>query len=369
MAGSARTVAVIGAGIGGLAAAIALRSVGYEVVVYEQAARFGVVGAGINLTPNAVRVLDVLGAGAALRGAASYPTFRVSRTWDSGAETSRLPMGQTALATYGSPQLTVHRADLLAALTALVPDDAIRLGRRLVAIHDDGAGVALEFAGGERARADAVICSDGIHSVVRTALFGDAAPAFTGMSAYRAVVPSDRVPEYETDAFVKWWGPEPKSQIVTMPLNGTADLFLFATVAGDVTELRERYRDFHAEARRAIDAVQTTHKTALYVREPLPGWTRGRIALLGDACHPMLPFMAQGAAMALEDAAVLARALEPCLPNAESIAHGLRRYDATRRPRAERIQRGSNENEWLRTGTNADWVYGYDATTAPLADA
>jgi salicylate hydroxylase len=375
----ALSVAVVGAGIGGLAAAIALRMIGHDVMVYEQAAKFGRVGAGINLTPNAVRVLDHLGAGRPLRNASSFPTYRVSRVWDSGEETSRLRMGDAAEQKYGSPQLTVHRADLLSALEALVPESSVKFGRRFVTCVDAGDGVELRFQDGSAERADLLIGCDGIHSPVRSALFGSEEPTFMNMSAFRATVAAERIPGYEIDAFVKWWGPEAKSQIVTMPLSGNRELFVFATVAerdwkfeswsraGDVRELRAAYASFHPSARAVVDAVESTHKTALYAREPLSRWVRGRVAVLGDACHPMLPFMAQGAAMALEDAAILMRTLEHVRNDRDEIAHALRRYEATRQFRAGRIQVASGENEWLRNSADADWVYGYDALREPLA--
>jgi salicylate hydroxylase len=178
-------------------------------------------------------------------------------------------------------------------------------------------------------------------------------------------------------AFTKWWGPNPQSQIVTFPLNQGKDVFIFATTAqdswhleswtapGSVDELRAQYADYHPEARALLDACDTVLKTALYERDPMPAWTQGRLALLGDAAHPMLPFMAQGAGMAIEDAVVLARHLEGA--RAENMGAALARYAAARMERTARIQLGSRGNNWLRDGGNADWVYGYDAWAAPLA--
>ena len=165
------SIAISGAGIGGLTAAIALRSLGHDVVVYEQAPKFARVGADINLTPNAVRALDGLGVGDALRETAARPTHRISRTYDTGEETSRLPMGDTAERQYGAPQLTMHRADLMTALESSLPEECVRLGARVTEISQDDNGVVLGLSDGREARADAVIGADGIHSVVRTALF------------------------------------------------------------------------------------------------------------------------------------------------------------------------------------------------------
>ena len=380
MSDSRSTIGIVGAGIGGLAAAIALRRAGHEVIVFEQARQFARVGADINLTPNAVRALDGLGVGEAARVTAARPSHRISRSYDSGEETSRLEMAEAAEQKYGAPQLTIHRADLLAALAEAVPGDCIRLGRRAESITQDAAGVTLRFADGSQARVEALLGADGIHSVVRTAMFGAESPRFTGIVAYRAVVPADRVAGVPNlGAFTKWWGPNPQSQIVTFPLNRGRDVFIFATTAqdtwhleswtapGSVEELRAQYADYHAEARALLDACDTVLKTALYERDPMPAWTQGRMALLGDAAHPMLPFMAQGAGMAIEDAVVLARHLQGA--SAAELPQALQRYESARLERTSRIQIGSRGNNWLRDGGNADWVYGYDAWAAPLAGA
>jgi len=372
------TIGIVGAGIGGLAAAIALRRAGHEVIVFEQARQFARVGADINLTPNAVRALDGLGVGEAARVTAARPSHRISRNYDSGEETSRLEMAEAAEQRYGAPQLTIHRADLLAALTAAVPAECIRLGERALSIAQDADGVTVRFEGGSQAHVDALLGADGIHSAVRTAMFGAESPRFTGIVAYRAVVPAERVAGVPNlGAFTKWWGPNPQSQIVTFPLNRGKDVFIFATTAqdswhleswtapGSVEELRAQYADYHPEARALLDACDTVLKTALYERDPMPAWTQGRLALLGDAAHPMLPFMAQGAGMAIEDAVVLARHLEHA--GSAQLPAALLRYQHARLERTSRVQLGSRGNNWLREGGNADWVYGYDAWAEPLA--
>lgn len=365
------TVAVCGGGIGGLATAIALRKFGLDVTVYEQTRQFARVGADINLTPNAVRALDGLGVGPAIRASAARPQFRISRTWDTGAETSRLPMGDSAEQQYGAPQLTMHRGDLMTALENRLPSGTVEMGRRVAGIADG----RIEFADGSTASADVIVGADGIHSAVRTALLGPDQPTFTGVVAFRAVVPADRVGTVPNlDCFTKWWGPDPSTQIVTFPLNQGKDIFVFATCGqeewteeswttpGSVAELRELYRDFHPEARALLDASDDVLKSALYVRDPLTSWTDGRSVLLGDAAHPMMPFMAQGAGMAIEDAVVLAR----CLSLFDDPAVALQTYQETRLERTSRIQRGSRSNEWLKVAGNGDWVYEYDAWQVPL---
>ena len=372
-------IAIAGGGIGGMAAAIALLRQGHRVTVYEQASGWGRVGADVNLTPNVVKALDGLGGqvGAQIRLEGAQPTFRISRDWDTGLETSRLGMGQTAEQQYGAPQVTIHRADLLAALAAEVPERQILLGRRLKALEQDDAGVCMQFEDGGSAHHEVLIGADGIHSRVRSALFGEESPRFTGVVSYRSVVPSERVKGVpEIEAFTKWWGPNPQSQIVTFPLNQGRETFVFATTGqdswteeswtreGDVQELREVYRDFHPDARKLLDACDSVLKSALYEREPLAQWGRGRVTLLGDACHPMLPFMAQGAGMAIEDAVVLGRALAGVdLPG---VPQALQVYEQARRERTARIQIGSRGNQWMKGPGNADWVYGYDAWRVAL---
>jgi len=375
---SNKTIGIVGAGIGGLAAAIALRRAGHDVIVFEQAKQFARVGADINLTPNAVRAMDGLGIGEAARVTAARPSHRISRSYDSGEETSRLEMAETAEQKYGAPQLTIHRADLLAALAELFPAERVQLGKRAQKIVQNDEGVEVSFEDGSVAKLAALLGADGIHSVVRTAMFGAESPRFTGIVAYRAVVPAERLQGVPNlGAFTKWWGPNPQSQIVTFPLNRGKDIFIFATTPqdtwhleswtapGSVDELRDQYKDYHGEARALLDACDTVLKTALYERDPMPSWTQGRLALLGDAAHPMLPFMAQGAGMAIEDAVVLARHLEGVA--VQDIPAALRRYERARLPRTSQVQLGSRGNNWLREGGNADWVYGYDAWAVPLA--
>ena len=375
-------IGIVGAGIGGLAAANALHQAGHDVVVFEQSRQFLRVGADINLTPNAVRALDGLGAGIAqaVRASAARPTHRISRTWDTGEETSRLAMGDEAERKYGAPQLTIHRADLLAALADAFPAERVRFGKRAQSIEAraDG-GVAIRFTDdSEATQLDVLIGADGIHSVVRNAMFGAESPRFTGVVAFRAVVPTERVKDVPNiQAFTKWWGATPESQIVTFPLNQGRDTFIFATTAqdsgheeswttpGSVDELRGFYADFHPDARALLDACDSVLKTALYERDPLTAWSLGPMTLVGDACHPMMPFMAQGAGMAIEDGVVLARNLAGVAAPAQ-VAAALHRYETMRMERASQIQVGSRGNNWLRSGGNADWVYGYDAWSVPL---
>jgi salicylate hydroxylase len=286
-------------------------------------------------------------------------------------------MSDEAERNYGAPQLTLHRADLLSALENALPADVIRLGHKAEGIEQDASGATIRFANGETARVDALVGADGIHSVVRAALHGAESPRFTGVVAFRAVVPREKLAGVPNlDSFTKWWGPNPQSQIVTFPLNLGRDIFIFATIGqdswtheswtqpGSVEELRSLYADFHPEARALLDACDEVLKTALWERDPLPFWSKGRVTLLGDAAHPMLPFMAQGACQAAEDAVVLAR----CVAEAANIEAAFAVYQTLRRERTAKIQIGSRENAWLRAGGNADWVYGYDSWAVKVSE-
>ncbi|WP_145942503.1 FAD-dependent monooxygenase [Corynebacterium glyciniphilum] len=373
--------AIAGGGVGGLALALGLIQRGMDVAVYEQAPEFGQVGADVNLTPNSTRALDGLHAevGATLRTTGARPRRRLSRRWDSGEVTSDLPMGDSAEERYGAPQLTVHRASLLDALRTLLPDDVLHLGHRLDHVENLDDCVRLHFSSGQPpVEADILVGADGIHSVVRDSLFGEQDAEYTGLVAYRTVVPGSRLPGVPNlDSFTKWWGPDSERQLVTFPLNRGQDLFVFATAGeeewtaeswtttANATEFREQYADFHPEVAEILGACDQVMKSALRVRDPMPRWSDNRVTLLGDACHPMTPFMAQGAGQAIEDAVVLCRALTE--GGDMPVPACLRVYEEARHERTARIQLTSRANDWLKSGDEADWLYDYDAWHVPLA--
>lgn len=369
-------VGIIGAGVGGLTVAIALQQMGHRVTVFEQAEQFGRVGADINLTPNAVHALDGLGVGGQLGEVAARPTHRISRMWNDGAETSRIELRAAAQAKYGAVQLTIHRADFLKVLEAAVDPSSFRMGHSARNYCQDSTSITVQFDGSSQ-RFDVLIGADGIHSVIRTVSFGPESPEFTGLVSHRGTFLREAVSDLpDLDAFTKWWGPEPSRQIVTFPLSAGREVFVFATTAqddwreeswtapGDIEALRAAYADFHPNARALLAACQEVTRSALYVRDPMPNWSNDRVTLLGDAAHPMTPFMAQGACMAIEDGIVLARCLNEAEP--QTVATALKRYEAARKDRTGRIQIASRGNEWLKKGGNADWVYGYDAWQVPI---
>ncbi len=369
-------IAIIGAGIGGLTIAALLHQRGFAVEVYEQAQRFARIGAGIQQSSNAVKVLRSLGLEARLRAAAFAPQVWNNREWDTGAVKHTLTLGDRFEQRYGAPYLLMHRGDLHAALESALPAAAIHLGSPVLAVAQDATGVTLHLAGGATARADAVVAADGVHSRVREQLFGAEAPRFTGRVAYRTTFPASLLAEPLLDDCTKWWGPDrhivmyyvkpDRSEVYFVTSVPEADWRTESWSAkGDLGELRAAFAGFHPAVRAVLEACPDVHKWALVERDPLPRWHQGRVVLLGDACHPMVPYMAQGATSAIEDAAVLAR----CLEAGGDIATAFARYTATRHARASQIQLTSHRNEWMSTRTDPDWVYGYDALQTPLAEA
>lgn len=370
-------VAIVGAGIGGLAAAACLRRVGIDVTIYEQAQRFARVGAGIQQSPNAVRVLRRLGLESDLRKIAFQPASALNRQSDTGELLWERAMGAASEERYGAPYLVLHRADLHAVLASAVPEGVIQRGRKLAGLSQKSTTVRLDFTDGSRAEADAVIGADGVHSVVREAMLGKERPEFTGRVAYRTVFPAALLNGAVIDDQAKWWGPD--RHIVIYYVNPQRSELYFVTstpepdftqeswsTTGDMAVLRDAYKDFHPNVRTVLAAAPEAHKWALVVRDPLPRWIDGNVALLGDACHPMTPYMAQGAGTSVEDAAIISRCLEGVDP--DGVAGAFRRYEATRKPRTSEIQALSRANDMNRFKAANELVYGYDAWTTPLAE-
>lgn len=371
------SLAIIGAGMGGLTAAAALQRAGIDVTVYEQAQRFARLGAGIQIGCNAMKVLRAFGLEPLLRAGSFYPRSWNNKDYDTGAVRFDMIFGEAAEARYGAPYLLMHRGDLHAALAGVVAEGDLRLGHRLTSFEQLGDGsIRLRFANGATAEADALVAADGVHSLVKETLFSGEEPKFTGRVAYRTVFPATLLNGHPIEDCTKWWGPDRHIVIYYVKPDRSEVYFVTSqpepgftveswSAMGDVGELRKAFAEFHPQVQHVLTSCPGVHKWALVDRDPLPRWCEGNVTLLGDACHPMTPYMAQGAAAAIEDAAVLSR----CLANVDrdGMAEAFRRFEATRKPRTSRIQFSSRTNTWLRDPTDPDWVYGYDAWTAPLA--
>ncbi len=370
------TVAIVGAGMGGLATAGALRRVGIDVTVYEQAAQFARLGAGIQIGCNAMKVLRGLGLESRLREQSFYPRSWNNRDWRTGEVKFDMIFGETAEQKFGAPYLLAHRGDLHAALANAVPDECIKLNHRLVGLDETGCGVRLSFANGAVAVADAVVGADGVHSVVRDLLFGVSPVNFTGRIAYRTTYPATLLGGERIDDCTKWWGEDrhiviyyvkpDRSEIYFVTSQPEPDFRIESWSAkGDVRELRIAFAAFDRQVETVLAACPDVHKWAIVDREPLERWTDRNVTLLGDACHAMTPYMAQGAAMAIEDAAVLSRCLDGV--GREEVAKAFRRFESSRKDRTVRVQQTSRANTWLKERTDTDWVYAYDAWNVPLA--
>jgi salicylate hydroxylase len=351
-------VAIIGGGIGGLTAANALSRAGVEVAVYEAAAELKEIGAGVALHPNAMKVLRAIGVEDDVRRVAGRSQWQVMRNWKTGRVIGRTSRSQQ-VASFGIMGATVHRADLLDVLAGALPAGLVTLGRRCTQVRSDGDVAVARFADGSEIEADVIVGADGIHSPVRACLFGPDAPRFTGKICYRSVVRAAAVrgarPRAEgvqglSRDGAQWFGPH--GTIVLYPLRGEELINVVCHYDDDgyrheswITEcgrdeVLERYAGWHESLLRLFAAAEVWYKWALYDRDPIPHWTKGRVTLLGDAAHPMLPYLGQGACQAIEDGAVLATALSV---EAADPVTGLARYERTRRPRASRVVLAARE--------------------------
>ncbi|KAB8188799.1 FAD-dependent oxidoreductase [Nonomuraea phyllanthi] len=339
-------IAIVGGGIGGLATAVFLHREGLPCTVYEQAPQLAEVGAGLVISPNAARQLRRLGVMETLRErAVQLDTGWEFRRWEDGTVLSSENLTDACERLYGEQTYTAHRADVLNAIKAQVPPESVALGHKCVGL-DTGATPRLHFADRRTVEADVVIGADGIHSVVRGALFAATPATYSGICAFRALVPAAKAPEFALrPAQTLWIGPD--HHLVHYPVSAgeLVNLVAFAP-AGDYTveswtataTVEEFLAEFDGWDRRLVHLIRaagTPGRWALLDRAPLPRWSEGGITLLGDAAHPMFPFFAQGAAQALEDAAVLARCIATGL---DDLAGALKRYEELRIPRTTRLQ-------------------------------
>jgi 6-hydroxynicotinate 3-monooxygenase len=349
-----------------------LQRAGFQVRIYEQARTFERIGAGIHVSANVMKVLRHLEADHRLSQIAIHPDTFTSRKWDTGEVLFELPLGPTGEQSYGASYITAHRHDLHAAILDKVQPETIAFGRRLTDVQLDGACAQLGFGDGSVAEADVVVGADGVNSKVREAVVGPSKSRFTGAVAHRALYPSALLGDMKVRNCTKWWGPE--SHILIYYIEQSRDeIYLVTSAKGEWhsqgswefcprEEVAAAFEGFHPEVRTVIETAPELTKWPILDIEPIERWSRGCLVLLGDACHAMLPYMASGAAMAIEDAAVLAR----CLIQSDDHATAFELYQTTRMSRVGKVQRISAENSFLRTPIDPTWVFGYDAVTVPL---
>jgi salicylate hydroxylase len=391
-------VLIAGAGIGGLTAALSLQKRGFDVQVFEQASALGEVGAGLQLSPNALRALCQLGLRDALSAVAVEPAGKEIRLWNSGQAWNLFDLGATAAAEYGYPYLMVYRPDLHRILVDAVQaarPDAITLGAQCIGYSQDMDGVVLNLANDKAVRGDVLIGADGVHSRIRGQLFGADAPTFSGCLAWRGVIPMARLPErLRRPVGANWVGPG--AHVIHYPLHG-GELMNFVGIVerndwlveswtrqGSRDECHADFKGWNEDVHCLIDQVEVPFKWALMARPPLAQWSSGRVSLLGDACHPTLPFLAQGAAMAIEDGYILGRSMEA---HAADVPLALKQYQDARIERTTRIVLRSTENgrrfhnpalasadgaadyvdrEWAETKVRDDWLFRYNVDEVPV---
>ncbi len=398
MPGKAISVGIVGGGIGALAAALTLRRAGLDVDVYEQATALTEVGAGIQISPNASRIIHRVGLADELEGMGVRPLAWHQRRWEDGRTLLRTPLKGVVDEVFGFPYYQTHRADLLSALASALPPERVHIGHRLTDFVDHGDRVEARFENGREIEVDVLVGADGIHSAVRRVLFGPESPRFTGCVAYRGLIPADRLSELGLEVEAQMWMGPGKHFVHYYVQNERLVNFVAVfeqdawtreswTDQGDVGDALAAFEGWHPQVRSILGAVDETFIWALFDRAPLERWSVGRVTLLGDACHPMLPFMAQGAGQAIEDGAALATCLGEVAGG--DIPGALRRYERVRLPRASRIQGLSRinktrfhlpdgaeqeERDRLMAGGSTDfsidavaWIYGHDAAVLDVA--
>jgi 6-hydroxynicotinate 3-monooxygenase len=311
----------------------------------------------------------------ALNVMGSHPDYWYSRDWKTGEAIAQIPLGDFALKEYGASYLTVHRGDFHELMTGAVAPGTIEFNKCLSGIEELDNEVRLTFADGSVETADIVIGADGVNSKIRDHLLGAEPPRYTGYVAHRAVFPASLLGTDPFDLCVKWWS-EDRHMMVYYVTSKRDEIYYVTGVpqaewpAGQSVapssrdEMREAFAGYHPSVQKLIDATPEVTKWPLLERDPLPLWSRGRLVLLGDACHPMKPHMAQGAAMAIEDAAMLTRCLDEV--GATDYAGAFALYEANRAERASKVQLVSHNNTWLRTNEDPAWVFAYDVFNEPL---
>lgn len=344
-------VAIVGGGITGLALAAALDRAGIACQVFERASAPGEAGAGLQLAPNAVRLLHRLGLAEHLARVGVRSTAMELRGWESGKLVGRVPLGALCERRFGAPYYLLSRPDLHESLVRLLPGGTVRFSAACVGVERRPGGAELRFSDGTSVVADIVVGADGVRSTVRGHLVRDE-PRFSGQTVYRGLVPAGRAPFLGDEPASRIWA-GPGKHFVCYPVAAGRLVNFVATVPsadwsreswsepGKVQDVVEEFKDWHATVRGVVEAAGSVTRWALHTRDADFGWSRGNVTLAGDAAHPMLPFMAQGANQGVEDAFALATCLRQAGPG--GIAAALRRYEEARRPRAALVQRKSGD--------------------------
>ncbi|MBC5765840.1 FAD-dependent monooxygenase [Ramlibacter albus] len=339
-------VAVVGAGLGGLTAAAALHRKGIPFTVLEQASELGEIGAGVQLAPNALKVLRALGLEQRAAEVGFEPDAHVVRNWQTADVLAYTPYKGTLSKVFGAAYYGYHRADLHEILRSAVPSNAIQLKAKCTGVREDGDKAVVMLSDGSELKADVVIGADGIHSAVRASLFGPEAPRYTGNACWRGLTPTFSLePGLIQPDMTVWFGPG--ASIVHYYIRGGTVVNWVAmfesetwaeeswTARGDKAEMMARFADWHPTMRALLQNSGPVLKWGLFDRDPLPQWSKGRATLMGDACHPMLPYLAQGACQAIEDGWAVAAAIER---GRDDIPAALKAYEAQRRDRTARVQ-------------------------------
>jgi salicylate hydroxylase len=363
-------VAVVGGGIGGLTLAIALRRRGAAVTVYEQAPELREIGAGVALSANATRHLHRLGLGDALEAASVQPSALVFRRWSDGAVIAAHQMGARYREAFGAPYYGVHRAALQRVFAAALEPGVVEHGCRCVGVGGDGGAARIELADGRGVEADVVVGADGVHSAVRRHVAGERAAVFSGTVGYRGLVPVERLPSLPDPTPLQFWA-GPRAHLLHYSIEGGRVVNYLAVVRQAewtsetwnepcaVADALAAFEGWHDAVTEMVGAVPEGSRWALHDHAPLERWSAGRVVLIGDAAHAMLPHQGQGANQTIEDAIALAEVLATA--DADDIPAALARYEALRAPRTRRVQR------WSRLV--ADWMHLPDGPAAARRDA
>ncbi|RCW45223.1 salicylate hydroxylase [Halopolyspora algeriensis] len=382
-------MAIVGGGIGGLTLALSLRSRGIVADVYEQASEFREVGAAVALSANGTRVLRDLGVGDRLDACSAVPTELIYRHWRDARRIRAFEAGESYEKRFGAPYYGVHRADLQQILVGACDPERVHLDHRIVDLTETADGVRLTFADGREATADVVVGADGVHSTVRSHITDTDTLRYSGTSGFRGLIPAEQLPNLPDPGAIQFWM-GPGGHLLHYPI-GSGEMINFLAVRHEPEtwpdsawmrpappeEIAAAFDGWHPAVVDMVTATSIHRRWALFTQDPSNRWHRGRVVLLGDAVHAMLPHHGQGANQSIEDAAVLAA----CLAEAEDPSAALDRYERLRRTRTRQVQRSSrvaSDLLHLPDGPEAeqrdrnlatidetlDWIHGHDATVA-----